>query len=149
MIKRKEFEKLFQPYIEQGKQIWVITRVKELSQEIITMALNLASLDFINYVQICDETLMASNINCPNRPKVPFVNELYPDVNGIHLLYSDIDKGIDFWSIASSDENHYEAMVETVLTDFPNEWTPCIMMVWGDEYWEKKMEKYDQFEWMY
>ena len=31
MIKRKEFEKLFQPFIEQGKQIWVITRVKELS----------------------------------------------------------------------------------------------------------------------
>jgi hypothetical protein len=149
MIKRKEFEKLFQPFSEQGKQIWVITRVKELSQEIITMALNLASLDFINYIQISDEALMVSNINCPNRPKVPFVNELYPDVNGIHLIYSDFDKVIDFWSIASSDENHYDSMVETILKDFPNEWTPCIMMMSEEKYWKKKMKKYNTLEWMY
>lgn len=36
MIKRKEFEELFQPSIEQRTQIWEITRVKELSQEIST-----------------------------------------------------------------------------------------------------------------
>ncbi|HSM46295.1 MAG TPA: hypothetical protein VK872_00650 [Draconibacterium sp.] len=49
MVERREFENLFKPFNENGKQIWVISRVKELPLPIIKMALNLAALDFIKF----------------------------------------------------------------------------------------------------
>jgi hypothetical protein len=60
-LTRKEFTKLFEPYNASEKQIWVITRVKELPIEIIKMATNLSKIDFISYIRICDETLAASS----------------------------------------------------------------------------------------
>ncbi len=33
-LNKKEFEKIFAPYIENGTQIWVISRVKKLPTEI-------------------------------------------------------------------------------------------------------------------
>ena len=68
MLKRKEFEKLFLPFNKDGKQIWAITKVKELSKPIIQMALNLAESDFIKYINISNEALAASNENYPKRP---------------------------------------------------------------------------------
>ena len=50
-MKRKEFEKLFATFNENGKQIWVITRVKELPKPILNMALNLTALDFIKFIR--------------------------------------------------------------------------------------------------
>ncbi len=70
-IKRKEFEKIFLPFNENGKQVWIIGRVKKLSLPVVNMALNIVALDFIKYVRICDETLAASSENYPNRLKVP------------------------------------------------------------------------------
>ena len=49
-IKRKEFEKLFLKFNENGKQIWVISRVKKLPVEIVNMALQLAELNFIKFI---------------------------------------------------------------------------------------------------
>jgi len=68
MLKRKEFEKLFLPFNENGKQIWAITKVKEMPKPIIQMALNLAESDFIKYININNEALAASNENSPKRP---------------------------------------------------------------------------------
>jgi len=62
-LNKKEFEKIFAPYIENGTQIWVISRVKKLPTEIVKIATRLADLDFIKYVRICDETLAASSEN--------------------------------------------------------------------------------------
>jgi phosphoribosylaminoimidazole (AIR) synthetase len=50
-VKRKEFEKLFATFNENGKQIWVIGRVKDLPKPIVNMALNLSALDFIKYIR--------------------------------------------------------------------------------------------------
>lgn len=70
MVIRKEFEKMFMPFNESGKQIWAINRVNKLPLPIVNMALNLASLDFIHFINICDEALAASSKSYPNRPKV-------------------------------------------------------------------------------
>ena len=59
MLKRKEFEKLFLPFNENGKQIWAITKVKEMPKPIIQMALNLAELDIIKYINISDDSQAA------------------------------------------------------------------------------------------
>jgi hypothetical protein len=45
-VKRKEFEKKFAPFNNNGTQIWVIARVKKLPLEIINMPVRLAYLDF-------------------------------------------------------------------------------------------------------
>lgn len=66
MLKRKDFEETFLPLTCKGKQIWVISKVKQLPFEIAGMALRLADLDVIKYVRICDETLAASSENYPN-----------------------------------------------------------------------------------
>ena len=62
-IKRKGFENIFAPFNDNGIQIWVISRVKKLPAEIVNMAVRLAKLDFIRYVRMCDETLVASGEN--------------------------------------------------------------------------------------
>lgn len=82
-LKRKDFEKTFLPLSSQGKQVWVISRVKRLPNEIVEMAIRLAELDFIKYVRICDETLAASSENYPNRPKVPITNMNHETAVGV------------------------------------------------------------------
>ena len=91
-MKRKEFDKVFLPFNESGTQVWVITRVKELPDEIVQMAVNLAELDFIKYVRICDETLAASSENYPNRPKVPITHMNHDTAIGIQILYDTTTK---------------------------------------------------------
>ena len=101
LINRKEFETIFLPLNENGKQVWVINRVKELPEEIVKMAFNLATLDFIRYVRICDETLAASSENYPNRPKVPITHMNHETATGIQILYYTSYKSIDFFDINS------------------------------------------------
>lgn len=146
-MKRKEFNKVFLPYNESGTQIWVITRVKELPDEIVQMAVNLAKLDFIKYVRLCDETLAASNRNYTKRPKVPmtFVNN--ETASGIHLLYDTQYKTIDFFDINSPTEGHDEQMVKAVFTDFPKGWKPVVIMAWSKKFWDRMEKKYSHLNW--
>jgi len=95
-VKRKEFEKLFAPFNENGKQIWVIGRVKELSLPIVNMTLNLAALDFIKFINISDEALAASSENYPKRPKVPITRMNHETAIGVQILYSVSHKYINF-----------------------------------------------------
>jgi hypothetical protein len=60
-IKRQEFEAIFAPINAQGKNIWAIHRIKKLPSEIIEMAMQLSTLDFINYIRLTDEILAASS----------------------------------------------------------------------------------------
>ncbi len=45
--KRKDFEKIFLPFTQNGKQIWVIHKVKQIPDVILKMTFRLAELDFI------------------------------------------------------------------------------------------------------
>jgi len=87
-LNKKKFNKLFLPYNEGGKQIWVITGVKKLPTDIVKMAISLSDLEFIRYVRICDETLSASSENYPKRPKVPITHMNHETAIGIKILYS-------------------------------------------------------------
>lgn len=100
MLKRKEFEKLFLPFNENGKQICTITKVKELPKPIIQMALNLVELDFIKYINIINE-LAASSENYPKRPKVPIIHMYHETTVGVQILYSLSNKYINFFDINS------------------------------------------------
>lgn len=147
-MKRKEFDKLFLPFNESGTQVWVITRVKELPDAIIQMAINLAQLDFIKYVRICDETLAASSESYPNRPKVPITNMNHETAIGIQILYGTKYNIIDFYDFNSPIKGNGSKMVDTVLKDFPKDWQPAVIMDWSNGFWEKMEKKYNNLDWM-
>lgn len=147
-MKRKEFEKEFLTYSENGKQVWVITKVKELPTEIVTIAKNLADLDFIKYVRISDESLSASSENYPNRPKVPVTHMNHDTAIGIQILYSTDFKTIDFFDINSPVKGNGSKMVDAILKDLPKDWQPAVVMDWSDGFWDKMEEKYKNFEWI-
>jgi hypothetical protein len=147
-MKRKEFEKEFLIYNENGKQVWVITKVKELPIEIVTMAKNLADLDFLKFIRISDESLSASSENYPNRPKVPVTHMNHDTAIGIQILYSTDYKTIDFFDINSPVKGKGSKMVDTILKDFPKDWQAAVVMDWSDEFWDKMKEKYNNIEWL-
>ncbi len=147
-LNKKEFEKLFMPYNEKGKQIWVITRIKRLHIEIVKMAINLAELDFIKYVRICDETLSASSENYSKRPKVPITHMNHESAIGIQILYDTEYKYVDFFDINSPIKGNGGKMVNAILKDFPTQWQPSVVMDWSNGFWERMKEKHDQLNWM-
>ena len=147
-MKRKEFEKEFLPFNESGTQVWVITKVKELPDEIVLMATNLAQLDFIKYVRICDETFAASSENYPKLPKVPITQMNHDTAIGIQILYDTTYKVIDFYDINSPVKGNGSKMVNAVLKDFPKNWQPAVIMDWSDGFWRKMEEKYKHLDWM-
>ena len=148
LIKRKEFENIFLQFNENGKQVWVISRVKELPEEIVKMAFNLATLDIIRYIRICDETLAASSENYPNRPKVPITHMNHETAIGIQILYSTSYKTIDFYDINSPIKGNGSKMVEAVLKDFPKDWQAAVVLDWSNGFWNKMKKKYKKIEWI-
>jgi hypothetical protein len=147
-IKRKDFEKTFLPLTSKGKQIWVISKVKQLPYEIIEMALRLADLEFIKYVRICDETIAASSENYPNRPKVPITKMNHETAIGVQILYSLSHKYINFFDINSPIKGNGSKMVDAILKDFPKDWQPTVVMDWSNGFWDRMKEKYHQLNWI-
>lgn len=147
-IKRKDFEKTFLQLSNNGKQIWVISKVKQLPYEIIGMAIRLADLDFIKYVRICDETLAASSENYQNRPKVPITNMNHETAIGIQLLYSLSQKYINFFEINSPIKGNGSKMVEAILRDFPKDWQPTVVMDWSNGFWDRMKERHNDLDWI-
>ena len=145
---RKEFTKLFLPYNESGTQIWVISKIKELNPVIVQMAVNLAALDFINYVRINDTTLAASSENYPKRPKVPITLMNHFTAIGIEILYDIPYQTIDFYDINSPIKGKGGKMVDAALKDFPKDWTPSVIMDWSNGFWDRMAERHNGFEWM-
>jgi len=147
-MKRKEFEKLFLPFNESGTQVWVSARVKILPDEVVQMAVNLAELDFIKYVRLCEETLAASSKNYSIRPKVPITHKNHDTAIGIQILDDTTYKTIDFFDINSPVRGNGSKMVDAVLKDFPKDWNPAVVMDWSDGFWERMEEKYKHLNWM-
>ncbi len=145
---KKEFEKEFAIYNENGTQVWVITRVKRLPTEIVKMATRLAKLDFINYVRICDETLAASSENYPNRPKVPITHMNHDSAIGIQIIYHPFFKTIDFFDINSPVKGNGGQMVDAVFKNFPKDWNPAVLMDWSDGFWDRMKQKYRHLNWL-
>jgi hypothetical protein len=147
-LKRKEFTNIFLPFTNKGKQIWVVTRVKKLPSEIVQMAVNLAELDFIKYIRICDKTLSASSENYPNRPKVPVTHMNHEIATGIEIIYHINYKIIDFYEINSPTKGNGSKMVEAILKDFPEDWHPAVLMDWSNGFWNKMRLKHNDLDWL-
>ena len=139
---------MFRPYIQSGTQIWVVHKINKLPIEIIRFALNLAALDFMNYVRIDAETIAASSESHPNRPNVPIIQMNHPTAIGIEVLYSLEYKTVDFYDINSPIKGNGGKMAEAILKDFPEEWRPVVFNDWSDGFWDHIKEKYKHLDWM-
>ncbi len=147
-IIRKEFEKIFLTYNQNGKQIWVTSKVKELPASIVTMAKNLAELDFLKFIRISDESISASSENYPNRPKVPITHMNHETAIGIQLLYSVDYKTIDFFDINSPVKGNGSRMVDAIFKDFSYDWQPVVVMDMSNGFWDKIKKKYKHVRWL-
>lgn len=148
MVKRKDFERRFLPFQEAGKQVWVISRIKELPPPIVSMAVNLAKLDFIKYIRITDESLAASSESYPKRPKVPITVMDHNTAIGIQVLYSQKYKYIDFFDINSPVKGKGSMMVAAILKSLPKRWAPSVFMDWSNGFWEKMKQRYPEWNWL-
>ena len=100
-VKRKEFDSLFATVNAEGKNIWVIHRVKELPSEVIEIALRLSSLDFITHIRITDQVIAASSEIKGTRIKEPITELDHLTAISIEILYHIAYKVIDFFEINS------------------------------------------------
>lgn len=112
------------------------------------MAVNLAELDFIKYVRICDKKLEASSENYPKRPKVPITQMRHKTAIGIQILYNPDYRYIDFFDINSPIKGNGGKMVDAVFKDFPDDWQPAVVMDWSGGFWNRMKEKYKHLDWL-
>ncbi len=112
------------------------------------MALNLATLDFINFIHISDETLAASSYNYPKRPKIPITKVNHDTAIGIQILYNTSYKTINFFDINSPVKGNGSKMVEAILKDFPKDWQLAVVLDFSGGFWDKIKEKYENLEWI-
>lgn len=147
-VKRKEFEAMFLPHAQLGKQIWVVKKIKELPLEFIRFTINLAELDFIKFIRIEATGIAASSENYTNRPKVPVIHMNHPTAIGIEILY-DLDcKIIDFHDINSPIKLNSGKMAVAILKDCPQVWSQVVLMDWSEGFWGKMKTKYQHLDWM-
>lgn len=147
-IHRKEFSQIFQDYQNKGTQIWVVSKVKELDHIVVKMAIQLAKLEFINYIRICDQYLAASSENHTNKPKVPITDDGHESAIGIEIIYHLEIKTIDFYSINSPIKGHGGRMVKAIMSELPLDWQPAVIMDWSNGFWDKMEQKHNQHKWM-
>jgi hypothetical protein len=147
-MKRKEAENLFLPIINSGKDIWIIHRVRELPTEMVSIAIRLAALDFIQYVRITDDTITASNEVEGTRIKKPVTDQMHPNAIGISIFFDHKLKMMNFDEINSPIKGNGSKMVDAVLSDFPKDWQASVLMDWSDGFWDKMIDKYKKINWI-
>ena len=147
-FKRKDFEKKFSEFTTENKKIWAISKVEKLNEDIIELAIRLASLDFINYVKITNEAIIASSDRKETGSKNPITTMNHPTAVGIEILYDCNQKYLSFYEINSPIKGNGSKMISTVLTDLPHSWTLAVLMDWSEGFWDKIVEKYSEREWI-
>lgn len=149
LIQRKEVENQLLPIITNGKHIWIIHRVKELPIEILNVAINLSTLDFIKYIKLTDKEIVASSEVKGIKVKNPITTINHPSATGITILFDFRYKVINFYEINSPIKGNGSKMVEAVFTGFPKDWQAAVVMDWSEGFWKKMKEKYKNIDWIY
>jgi len=147
-VKRKDFEKKFSEFTTENKKIWAISKVEELNEDIIELAVRLSCLDFINYVKITNKAIIASSDRKETGNKNPITTMNHPTAVGIEILYDCNQKYLSFYEINSPIKGNGSKMISAVLTDLPHSWTLAVLMDWSEGFWDKIVEKYSEREWI-
>lgn len=147
LMQRKEFETIFLQLKNDGKQIHVVTKVKQLPYDIVGIAVRLAELDFIRYVRICDKSIMASSENNPDKPLMPIVTVNHDTAIGVQIIYDLQYRFVSFLAINSPSKGHGGRMVDAIFDDFPHGWHSSVARGWSNGFWKRMMQKYSFLNW--
>ena len=147
-IKRKDFEKIFSEFVIKNKDILAINRIRELHKDIIDIAVRLVSLDFINYVRITDEIIVASSEATGTRIKKPITTMNHATAVGVSIIYHIDYKALDFYEINSPVKGNGNKMISAILTNLPKDWKLYVTIDWSGGFWKRMEEKYSDREWI-
>ena len=147
-MKRKDFEKKFSECTTENTKIWAVKKVKELDEDIIELAIRLGGLDFINYVKITNEAIIASSEIKETGHKDPIATPNHPTAVGIEILYDCNHKSLSFFGINSPTKGNGRKMVSAVLTKLPQSWVLAVPMDWSEGFWDKIIKEYSEKEWI-
>ena len=126
------------------KSIYVATNVKSIHPVVDKIVTNLCDIDFIQYVRVAEDYLQASNeIKVSGRINIPVTNLNHPTAVGVYLLLDFGYNTIQFYEITSAVKGYGEKMVRAVTTAIPNNWEAAVVMDWGEGFWERMTEKYE------
>jgi hypothetical protein len=82
--------------------------------------------------------------NYPSRPRVPIIHMNHPTEIGIEILYDLEYKIIDFHDINPPVKRNGGKMAAAILKDFPQRWSPMVLMHWSEGSWSEMKAKYDR-----
>jgi len=148
LIKCRDFKKTFSEISTENKKIWAIGKIKELHKDVIDISVRLANLDFINYVKITNETIIASNEIKGTNNKNPISTMNHTTAVGVEILYHCDSKILHFYEINSPIKGNGDKMISAILTNLPKDWKLYVTMDWSGGFWKKMKEKYSDREWV-
>ncbi len=149
---KKEWDSLFKDKLINDTRISVKTKAKELPKFIVEMALELSKLEYIKYIQLCDELLLASSMNYLKRPKIPrLLPRLKPQTEeavGVEILY-DLDcQEIDFIELCEVEEGQIFELLDAILAKLPENFIPVRDWYWSEEFLGAVQKRYDSYDWL-
>ena len=146
-IMRKDAEQAFVKFNKNGKNVWMIHKIKNIPIELFDVAFRLAALDFIKFVRITNDSISASNEIEGSRIKIPVTKMNHPSAIGIKIVFHYELKILEFYEINSPIKGNGSKMVNSVVVDFPLDWQVAVVMDWSDGFWDKMKERYDKINW--
>lgn len=123
-------------------EITISAAVKEIHPVAENIASNLATLDFINFIRITPDNLLASSELTEGRFKMPITRPDHPTAIGVQLIIDKAFKDVQFYEINSSVQGGGGKMVDAVMIALPEDWKAAVVMDWSQGFWERMQEKY-------
>lgn len=118
-------------------------KVKDIHYVVHQIIFNLAELDFINFINVSPEQLLASNEVTQGHIKKPITEPNHSTAIGVYLIIDIEHKNIQFFEITSATKGCGKKIVDAVLQALPEKWFGVVVMDWSQGFWKKMKEKYN------
>lgn len=126
--------------------IKIALKVKKLHPVVEKLTINIANLDFINFIRITPEDIQASSEETQGRVKIPITKQDHPTATGVHLIIHEPFKDMQFYEINSSVKGCGGKMVDAVMKAIPDDWRAAVVMDWSRGFWDKMAERYEKLQ---
>lgn len=123
-------------------EIKISASVKEIHPVVEIIASKLATLDFINFIRITPENLLASSELTEGRFKTPVTKPDHPTATGVQLIIDRAFNVVQFYEITSSVQGCGGKMVDAVMKALPEDWQGAVVMDWSQGFWDKMEQRY-------
>jgi hypothetical protein len=131
--------------VNNGKSVFVASRVKRIDPLVDKIIRNLVCIDKIEYIWVGHDRIKVSNeIKLEGSRKKPITTPGHPTAIGFDLFIDLPVKSVQFYGIASSTKGYGETMLKAVLEALNPDWEVIIGMDFSMGFWDVMAERYDQ-----